>query len=80
MQHYIKIGIADREQEPRRNYGLVVVLSAGNRLIGGCSMRILNLENRDGEIGCISNRDFWGQGDATEMATALLGFGFDQLN
>ena len=79
-QNYIQRGIADRKQEPRRNYELAVVLPAEDRQIRGCSLGILDLENHEGEIGYILNRDFWGQGYGTETATALLRFGFEQLD
>jgi RimJ/RimL family protein N-acetyltransferase len=37
-------------------------------------------ENREGWIGYCLNRDFWGKGYGTEVARALITFGFEQLN
>ena len=55
-------------------------MPAEDRLIRGWSLGTLDLENHEGEIRYILNRDFWGQGYGTETATALLRFGFEQLD
>jgi RimJ/RimL family protein N-acetyltransferase len=66
-------------EQPRRQCSLAIVLKAEGRLIGGCSIAVSNPEQREGWIGYIFNRDFWGQGYATETARALVAFGFEQL-
>ena len=46
-------------------------------VIGGCT---LHYEDGTGEMGWLLHRDYWKQGLGTEIARALLSFGFDELN
>ncbi len=50
-----------------------------NTLIGGGRISVSDERHREGFIGYILNRDFWGQGYATELAQALIAFGFEKL-
>ncbi len=75
---FIQRAIGYQQEHPRRNHELAVVLKAGNPLIGGCGIHISNRDNREGWIGYCVNRNFWGEGYATEAARALLTFGFGQ--
>jgi ribosomal-protein-alanine N-acetyltransferase len=77
---FIQRAIAHRKEQPRRIYTLAIVLKPENKLIGGCGIYVSNPENQEGWIGYCLNRNFWGQGYATETAKGLLKFGFDQLN
>jgi len=79
-QSFIQRTIARQQEQPRRSYDFAVVLKSRNMLIGGCSIHVSNPDNREGWIGYVLNRNFWGQGYTTETAKALLAFGFDQLN
>jgi RimJ/RimL family protein N-acetyltransferase len=79
-QKFIQRAIASQKEQPRRIYTLAIVLKPKNKLIGGCGIYVSNPENREGWIGYCLNRNFWGQGYATETAKALLKFGFGQLN
>lgn len=68
-----------QETKPRLNYGLAVTLKDSDRLIGGCGLYDLNLEHREGELGYCFNRNYWGQGFATEAGRAMLEFGLRHL-
>jgi RimJ/RimL family protein N-acetyltransferase len=68
-----------QNEKPRRNFTLAIILQSQNALIGGCGIYVSNPDNREGYIGYVLNRNFWGQGYATEAAQALLGFGFNKL-
>jgi RimJ/RimL family protein N-acetyltransferase len=48
-------------------------------LIGGCGIGVSDPRHREGFIGYILNKSFWGQGYATELSQALLAFGFEKL-
>lgn len=39
----------------------------------------VDLDGREAEVGYSLTQRFWGYGDATETATALLAFGFETL-
>lgn len=68
-----------QNEQSRKNFTLAIVLKAKNALIGSCGIYMSNSDNREGYIGYVLNRNFWGQGYATETARALLEFGFSRV-
>jgi len=68
----------NQNEENRVNYEMAVVLKENNVLIGGC--RINKVDNIKAHIGYIFNKKYWGNGYATEIAKALLIFGFKELD
>ena len=64
---------------PRVNYGLAIVLNRDKSLIGTCGLNVIDPVFREGCLGYVLNRRFWGQGYATEAAQALIRFGFETL-
>lgn len=79
-RNFIQLAISQQTVEPRLNYHFVVVLRERDQIIGGCGIHIRRPEHRGAEIGYCFNRQFWGQGYATEVMQALLKFGFEELN
>ena len=67
------------QQQPQTRYRFAVVLTATQQIVGGCGLDIAESETREGEIGYHLRRDHWGQGIGTEVANALLRFGFEDL-
>ncbi|MFN2640433.1 MAG: GNAT family N-acetyltransferase [Actinomycetota bacterium] len=70
---------ASRDENPRKKYEMAVTLRETNEVIGGAGIRVMNGENRHGEIGYVLRRDAWGAGYGTEIAGLLLTFGFSKL-
>ncbi len=78
---------AAREQSWSKNrafYLLGIVLREEDRLIGECSLGLLfpveqGVSADAATIGFVLHPDYWGQGYATEVASALLRFGFVDL-
>jgi len=73
-------------EKPRLDYSLVVTQKEKGRVIGGSRVRVLdptvNIVYRllgPAYVGFRLNRLFWGQRYGTEVAKALLSFGFDGL-
>lgn len=64
---------------PRRIYDLVAVLEREQRVIGGISLSRLGPEGSEAVIGFTFAREVWGQGYATEAATEMVRFGFEEL-
>jgi RimJ/RimL family protein N-acetyltransferase len=56
---------------------LAVVARRSGRLVGACELIIG--PRRTGEIGYLLGRRHWGHGYATEVARALVAYGFDGL-
>jgi len=77
---FIQRALAEQKEKPRRKYTLGIVVRNENKLIGGCSIFVSNIDNREGWIGYCLNRHFWRKGYATETANALVEFGFDKLS
>lgn len=65
--------------DPRTHYRLAVTLPTDPRAVGMLALTLNNLEIREWEIGWALHFDLWGQGYASEAASRLLGFAFDQL-
>ncbi|OBR68902.1 GCN5 family acetyltransferase [Paenibacillus oryzae] len=66
-----------QRQHPRLGYELAVELKENGKLIGGCAIHQSN--HQQGEIGYCYSPRYWQQGYASEAASALLAFGFDDL-
>ena len=60
------------------DFELSVVHRKENKLIGGC--RINKETNIQAHIGYMINQEYWGFGYATEVAKALVAYGFSELD
>lgn len=76
---FVRRSIAIQGERPRRRFEIGIVLKEEGRLIGGCGIRENDPALREGNIGYVLNKGYWGRGIATEAARALVGFGFDTL-
>jgi RimJ/RimL family protein N-acetyltransferase len=63
----------------RRDFELALIDKTNGDLIGGVGLRVQNTVQREGDIGYVLRRDFWGQGLVAEAARSLLEFGFGVL-
>ncbi len=66
-------------EEPRREYDLGVTLLGNRRLIGTCGLRLHGEGTERGDIGYELSPDHWGNGYATEAASAILDLAFGQM-
>ena len=78
-REFIRRVMSHQDEAERRQFRFAVVLAAQERLIGACSLCISNPANREAWIGYVYHRDAWGHGYATEVAGALVAFGFGRL-
>jgi ribosomal-protein-alanine N-acetyltransferase len=64
----------------RQGFGMLgMVRKADEKLIGRCGFAALEMEGvRELEIGCVLDRSVWGQGLATEAASAVRDYGFER--
>ncbi|MBU5437361.1 GNAT family N-acetyltransferase [Tissierella sp. MSJ-40] len=65
---------------PRYDYEIAVVTKEDNKLIGVCAIHISNPSNREGWIGYCYNKEYWGNGYASEAAKEIIEFGFTGLD
>ena len=66
-------------ESPRLNFELAICEKGAQKVIGNCRIGIKNPETHEGYIGFTLNKDKWGRGYATEVARALIQFGFKEL-
>ncbi|TWT13241.1 GNAT family N-acetyltransferase [Planomicrobium sp. CPCC 101079] len=78
-QKFVNDGLMDAKKDPRTRYMFPIVSKTTEKLIGAAEFNIRDQANQSGEIGYIINPAFWGQGIATEAASWLIGFGFNEL-
>ncbi len=79
-REYIQHKLAAQQADPRTSFSLAVVLKAEDVLIGSCALTVSRPEKHAAYIGYCLNRDYWGQGYATEAVQAIIGLGFLQLH
>ena len=75
---FMQRAIVSAAERPRIKYDFAITLRDGGRLIGACGIYLRD-ERRQAYIGYVLHRAFWGKGYATELASALLAFGFGEL-
>jgi ribosomal-protein-alanine N-acetyltransferase len=74
---YLQRMLKSQVETPRRVWELAVVESDSGVVIGACD---LTLENeREADLGYILGRAWWGQGYASEAASAMVRAGFEEL-
>lgn len=69
-----------QQENPRYDYEIAVVLKGYDELIGACSIHISDFKNKEGWIGYCYNKQYWGNGYASEASKAIIKFGFNNLN
>ena len=69
-----------RHVSPRTEFDFAIVMKGDATLVGSCGLYVKHPEHREGMIGYVMNRHYWGQGIVTEAARAVAGFAFQQLH
>jgi len=77
---FISRALARQKETPRLFYDFAIVKKPGKKLIGSCSINIIDSPNGEAMIGYILHRDYWNKGYITEAARAVVAFGFEQMN
>lgn len=76
-ERFIQRKLQEQITQPRMNYSLAITLD--NNLIGGCGLTIRNLKAGEAELGYCLDEPYWGKGIGTEVASALIHYGFSNL-
>jgi len=76
---WVQAWIDQAQAEPRTSYDLAVVHATTQRVIGWCRIAWRSDEVRQAELAYMLHQQYWGQGVATELAHALLTFGFTTM-
>jgi ribosomal-protein-alanine N-acetyltransferase len=78
-KEFVRLCLTHNLETPRMSFDFAVILKASGEHIGGCGLRIKSLINLDADFGYALHPDHWGKGYGTELAQALLDFGFKTL-
>lgn len=77
---FLRESLAFQMEQPRNTYDLAVTIADQSaKLIGGCSIAILDHEQRVAGLGYVINKCAWGKGYATESSSAMLKLAFNEL-
>jgi [ribosomal protein S5]-alanine N-acetyltransferase len=76
---FVRMFLAQREEEPRTKFQLAITLAPQGQLIGNAGIRMNTPDAEEADIGYELDPRYWGHGYATEAASALLAFGFREL-
>lgn len=78
-ESFIRRAVSDSLFQPRRRFQLAVVLTEEERVIGRGEILLAGPLGLRGTIGYVLDRHYWGSGYGTEVAEALVAFGFAEL-
>lgn len=78
-KEWLEDTLKSTQERPRLHYEIAITKNDSGSVIGTAMLTIKNQENGEGEIGYTIRSDQWGNGYATEVAYALLKFGFETL-
>ena len=79
VQRFVQMFLDQQQELPRRKFQLAVVLKESGQLIGNCGIRQASAGAHEADIGYELAPDHWGNGYATEAASAIVQFGFAEL-
>ncbi len=69
---------AQAVEQPRQQYALAITRRDDGRLLGACGLIIASSRYDEAYLWYVINRQDWGKGYATEAASRLLRFGFEE--
>lgn len=78
-EEFVRMCIKYQYQKDRLDFELAVIEKRDTKLIGACGLHISDKKNREGWIGYVINKLYWGKGYGTEIAETLLDIGFNQF-
>ena len=76
---FVRTFIDWQSESPRRRFQLAVLLRENGTLIGSCGVRRKPDDDTEADIGFELSPEHWGRGYATEAATAMAEFAFQDL-
>jgi RimJ/RimL family protein N-acetyltransferase len=76
---FLNESLGFQKEQPRVTFDMAITVDQDKKLIGACSVTILDKKKRISALGYVLNSKAWGQGYATEAANALAKFAFEEL-
>lgn len=76
---FLNESLGFQKEKPRVTFDMAIISDNEQRLLGACSVTIIDKKKKIAALGYVINSKFWGQGYATEAANALAKFAFEEL-
>jgi RimJ/RimL family protein N-acetyltransferase len=76
---FLNESLGFQKEQPRVTFDMAIIVDGDQKLIGACSVTILDKKKRISALGYVLHSKAWGQGYATEAANALAKFAFEEL-
>jgi RimJ/RimL family protein N-acetyltransferase len=77
---FISIKISSVINQPNTWFQFVIIKKSDNRLIGDIGVHFIDTTGFQIELGCTLDKNYQGQGYATEALSTIIGFMFHGLN
>jgi [ribosomal protein S5]-alanine N-acetyltransferase len=78
-QEFLVRTFKTNQEMPRRSFTFGIVDRASGALFGSCGLEACDASGRHYSFGYCLHRGWWGRGFGSEAASALVEFGFEQL-
>ncbi|HEX4204518.1 MAG TPA: GNAT family protein [Ktedonobacteraceae bacterium] len=79
VQRFVHTFMYWRSEQPRRKFQLAITLRSNGAFIGNCGIRGNINHLWDAEVGYELDHHYWGRNYTTEAVTALMKFGFEEM-
>jgi RimJ/RimL family protein N-acetyltransferase len=79
FQKYLEDAVTWSLEVPRKYYRLALTIPPDDTARGRISLKLMDAEIREWEVGWTVHPELWGRGYATEGARTMLAFAFDSL-
>jgi len=79
VKAFVKMFVDRQHESPRTKFQLAITLANSNKLIGNVGIRKREVKTHIAEMGYEIDPREWGNGYATEAATAMLKFAFTKM-
>lgn len=76
---FLNESLGFQKENPRVTFDMAIISDSEHRLVGACSVTIIDKKKKIAALGYVLNSKFWGRGYATEAAQALAKFAFEEL-
>ncbi|MBS1955980.1 MAG: GNAT family N-acetyltransferase [Cyanobacteria bacterium SZAS-4] len=76
---FLNESLGFQKEKPRVTFDMAIIADSDARLVGACSVTIIDKRKNIAALGYVLNSKFWGHGYATEAANALAKFAFEEL-
>ena len=80
VRDFVQTFVDWQDEQPRYRFQLAIELISTGKLIGNCGIRCKFAGAQEADIGYELAPSEWGQGYATETATALVDYGFREMS